>query len=66
MCVLILFMETLETYALQCYVLNENESLRVLKPHFYLKLVSAIFYQICIFSPNDSPSKTMKNVFDFI
>ena len=25
-----------------------------------LKLVSAIFYQIFIFSPNDSPSKTMK------
>ena len=30
-----------------------------------LKLVSAIFYQIFIF-PNDSPSKTMKNVFYFI
>ena len=29
----------------------------------YLKLVSAIFYQIFIFSPNDSPLKTMKNVF---
>ena len=29
----------------------------------YLKLVSTIFYQIFIFSPNDSPSKTMKNVF---
>ena len=28
-----------------------------------LKLVSAIFYQIFIFSPNDRPSKTMKNVF---
>ena len=25
----------------------------------------AIFYQIFIFSPNDSPSKTMKNVFLF-
>ena len=32
----------------------------------YLKLVSAIFYQIFIFSPNDSPSKTMKNAFYFI
>ena len=32
----------------------------------YLKLVSAIFYQICIFSPNDSSLKTMKNVFYFI
>ena len=31
-----------------------------------LKLVSANFYQIFIFSPNDSPSKTMKNVFYFI
>ena len=29
----------------------------------YLKLVSAIFYQMFIFSPNDSPLKTMKNVF---
>ena len=31
-----------------------------------LKLVSAIFYQILFFLPNDSPSKTMKNVFHFI
>ena len=31
-----------------------------------LKLVSAIFYQIFIFSPNDCPSKTQKNVFYFI
>ena len=31
-----------------------------------LNLVSAIFYQIYIFSPNDSPSQTMKNVFYFI
>ena len=30
------------------------------------KLVSAIFYQIFIFSPNDSPSKTMKSAFYFI
>ena len=28
-----------------------------------LKLLFTIFYQIFIFSPNDSPSKTMKNVF---
>ena len=28
-----------------------------------LKLVSAIFYQIFIFSPNDRPSKIMKNIF---
>ena len=33
---------------------------------YYLKLVSAIFYEIFIFSPNDSPSKTIKNVFYFI
>ena len=31
-----------------------------------LKLVSAIFYQIFIFSRNDSPSKSMKNIFYFI
>ena len=31
-----------------------------------LKPVSAIFYQIFIFSSNDRPSKTMKNVFYFI
>ena len=31
-----------------------------------LKLVSAIFYQVFIFSPNDSLSKTLKNAFDFI
>ena len=30
------------------------------------QLVSAIFYQIFIFSPNDSPSKIMKNLFYFI
>ena len=38
-------------------------SLKALKS---LKLVSIIFYQIFIFSPNDSPSKTMKYVFYFI
>ena len=32
----------------------------------FLKLVSAIFYKSFIFSLNDSPSKTMKNVFYFI
>ena len=30
-----------------------------------LKLVSAIFYQIFILSPNNSPSKTVQNVFLF-
>ena len=36
------------------------------KQGFALKLVSAIFYEIFIFSPNYSPSKTIKNVFYFI
>ena len=31
-----------------------------------LKLVSAIFYQNFIYSPNDSSFKTMKNIFHFI
>ena len=31
-----------------------------------LKLVSSIFYQIFIFSPNDNPLKTTKSVFYFI
>ena len=31
----------------------------------HLKLVSAIFYQIFTFSQDDSPLKTMKNVFLF-
>ena len=46
-----------------CSILYKKE-----RRKFYnnLKLVSVIFYQICIFSPNDSPSKTMKNVFYFI
>ena len=33
---------------------------------YMLKLLSTIFYQIFIFSPNDSSSKTMKNIFYFI
>ena len=32
----------------------------------FLKFVSTIFYQIFIFSQNDSTLKTMKNVFYFI
>ena len=31
-----------------------------------LKLVSAIFCQNFVFPPNDSTSKTMKSIFDFI
>ena len=34
--------------------------------YFTLKIVSALSYQIFIFSPNKSPLKTMKNVFYFI
>ena len=33
---------------------------------YFLKPVSAIFYQNSIFSPNGSSSKSMKNVFYFI
>ena len=50
--------------------------LRIFHPNFapprlfqaprFLKLVSAIFYQIFIFLQNDSHLKTMKNVFYFI
>ena len=35
-------------------------------PKIKLKLVSAIFLSISYFSPNDSPSETMKYVFYFI
>ena len=31
-----------------------------------IKACVCYFYEIFIFSPNDSPSKTMKNVFHFI
>ena len=34
--------------------------------HVFVKLVSAIFYQILVFPPNGSPSQTMKSVFYFI
>ena len=37
-----------------------------LMPLAILKLVSAIFYQIFIFLPNDGPSKTVKSAFYFI
>ena len=33
---------------------------------YILKLVSAFFYQVFVFPPNDSPSKTMKSVFYFV
>ena len=43
----------------------KNTTIPSFLPSPLLKLVSAIFYQIFIFSPNDNPSKTMKNVFLF-
>ena len=48
--------------------LSENTDLAINVGHYYyLKLVSAIFYQIFIFSsPNNSPPKTMTSVFYFI
>ena len=39
---------------------------KLLPIYSQLKLVSAVFYQIFIFSPNDRPSKTMKSVFYFV
>ena len=45
--------------------IRNSVSIEILKNNV-LKLVSAIFYQMFIFSSNNSPSKTMKNVFYFI
>ena len=45
---------------------RESSSLHVSIWSDILKLVSAIFYQNFIFSPYDSPSNTMKNVFYLI
>ena len=42
---------------------KDNKPREILKA---LKLVSAIFCQIFIFSPNYRPLKTMKNAFYFI
>ena len=46
--------------------LKRNFKRKVYINSFCLKLVSAIFYKFFIFSPNDSPSKAVKNVFYFI
>ena len=43
-----------------------NSSQNNQKLYQKLKFVSAIFYQMFIFSSSDRPSKTMKNVFHFI
>ena len=45
---------------------DNDESQELIDSRSCLKLVSTIFYQFFIFSSNDSPSKTMKNVFYFI
>ena len=43
----------------QIFLRTKARCFLILK-RFWLKLVSAIFYQIFIFSPNDSPLKTDK------
>ena len=48
--------ESYSQFDFKCWILGSGS----------LKLVSAIFYQIFIFAPNDSPSKSMKSVFYFI
>ena len=48
-------------------VKNENKTINGGKEgEDFVKLVYAIFYLIFIFSSNDSPLQTMKNVFYFI
>ena len=59
----------IDSYMLLCKKKNSfsiNQQIVSFKFDGNLKLVSAIFYQIFIFSPTDSPLKTMKNVFYFI
>ena len=46
---------------------NTERKVQIVVPLKHLKFVSTIiFYQIFIYSPNDIPLKTMKNVFYFI
>ena len=52
-------MNSSDNYEKKIVTFFENNTYR-------LKLVSAIFYQIFIFSSNDRPLKTMENVFYFI
>ena len=53
-------------YYIEYYTEYYNENFEILVLKSPLNFVSAIFYQIFIFSPNDSPSKTMKSVLYFI
>ena len=46
--------------------IEERHSEKISHYDSLLKLVSAIFHQIFIFSPYDSPSKTEKGAFYFI
>ena len=48
--------------------LEPCQTYKMVGPFYFklLKLVYAIFYQIFIFSPNESPLKAMKNVLYFI
>ena len=52
----------------QYFILDKNDDVaEVLNSFFYQCVnVPAIFYQNFIFLPNDSPLKTMENVFYFI
>ena len=54
-------------YGTNAFKVCESEMLKVKNLFFEkLQLKLAYFYQIFIFSPNDSPSKSMKNAFYFI
>ena len=57
---------TLQIKILEQIIRPQNIYLNKLLISQVLKLVSAIFYEFFIFLPNDSPSKTVKNVFYFI
>ena len=56
---------TLQIKILEQIIRPQNIYLNKLLISQVLKLVSAIFYEFFIFLPNDSPSKTVKNVFLF-
>ena len=57
---------TLQIKILEQIIRPQNIYLNKLLISQVLKLVSAIFYEFFIFLPNDSPSKTVRNVFYFI
>ena len=56
----VFFTKGLSTLDVQKVIIKKDSK------EFFLRLVSAIFYQISIFLSNDRPSKTMKNIFYFI